>query len=440
MQPRLTTRPRLVRPALLALASAVAAAPLRAHPGVPPVPHDLWTAWTRDPLILLALALPAALYAVGHRRLRERLGPDRGVSARETAAFWAGWGTLVVALASPLHAVGSALFTAHMAQHELLVGVAAPLLVLGRPAIVAIWALPPSWRRRVRVVTGPARVRRLWRVVTGAGVATVIHAVAIWAWHLPALYRLSLRSELAHGLQHASFTGTALLFWWAVLAPRARAARAGAGVAWLFVTTMHTIALGTLIALSSRLWVPDYAATSAAWGLMPLEDQQLAGLLMWVPGSVSYLVAALALFASWMATSDQRVRRRRLVAGALPAFLVAALGLGACHPDDSRLSPDQASALTRGGDPARGRQLIAAYGCGNCHTVPGVPGADALVGPELTNTGRRVYIAGVLTNTPDNLVKWIQHPKQVDSLTVMPELGVKEQEARDIAAYIYSLP
>ena len=440
MQSRLTTRraASLVA-ASLAAASLLAAPPLHAHDGAPLAPHDAWTAWTRDPLILLTLLAPALLYAIGRRRLRRRAGAGHGISTREAAAFWAGWAALVVALASPLHAMGSALFTAHMAQHELLVAVAAPLLVLGRPAIAFVWALPPAWRRRVRVVTGPAAARRAWRVLTGAGVATLVHAVALWTWHLPALYRLSLRSELAHGVQHAMFGGTALLFWWALLAPRARRERAGAGVAWLFVTTMHTVALGTLIALSSRLWVPEYGATTAAWGLMPLDDQQLAGVLRWGPGSVSYLVAALALFASWMAASDARVRRRQL-AGALPVVaLLLVLGAAGCHPDDSRLTPDQASQLTRGGDPERGRRLMAAYGCGNCHTVPGLDGADAMVGPELTNTARRVYIAGVLPNTPDNLMRWIQHPKLVDSLTAMPELGVKEGEARDMAAYIYSL-
>jgi cytochrome c oxidase assembly factor CtaG/cytochrome c2 len=443
MQPRLIPRVAIrlaTRLVTVAAGLAAIAGPHHAHTGAPPAPHDLWSAWTRDPVILLPLLLSAVIYAVGSRRLRRHAGrgrPGRGLSGLEAAAFWTGWTTLAVALASPLHALGSALFSAHMAQHELMVTLAAPLLVLGRPAIVAVWALPRSWRGHVRVVTAPAVARRAWRTLTAAGLATLLHAVALWGWHLPALYRATLRSELAHGLQHTSFLGTALLFWGALLAPRARRAQAGAGVAWLFLTGLHTVALGTLLAISTRLWVPEYAATTAPWGLMPLEDQQLAGLLMWVPGSTSYLVAALWLFSSWLSASDARVRRRRALAGALPVVVIAVLAAG-CHPDDSRVSAADAAAMT-GGDAARGRRLIRTYGCGECHTVPGVPGADALVGPELTHTGRRVYIAGSLPNSPANLVRFIQHPRQVDSLTAMPELGVRDQEARDMAAYIYTL-
>jgi len=104
--------------------------------------------------------------------------------------------------------------------------------------------------------------------------------------------------------------------------------------------------------------------------------------------------------------------------------------------EDSHIAT-QATMLT-GGDPARAPLLIDRYGCGSCHTIPGIAGANATVGPALEGIAGRVYIAGVLTNTPDHLVRWIQDPKAVDPLTAMPVLGVREQEARDIAAYLYS--
>lgn len=99
----------------------------------------------------------------------------------------------------------------------------------------------------------------------------------------------------------------------------------------------------------------------------------------------------------------------------------------------------EAAALTRGGDARRGAALLRRYGCTSCHSVGGVPGASALVGPPLDGVGGRTYVAGVLPNTPDNLVRWIVDPRGVDSLTAMPDVGVTEPHARDIAAYLYTL-
>ena len=189
--------------------------------------------------------------------------------------------------------MGAVLFSAHMAQHELLMAVAAPLLVLGRPVVAGVWALPPAWRRRLGAVARQRAVRGAWHAVAGIGAASVIHGVAVWAWHAPALYQWTLRSDLAHAAQHATFLCTALLFWWAILAPRARRTRPGAGVLALFVTTLHTGALGALLALATRPWYPAYIRTTSAWGLTALEDQQLAGLVMWVPASFAYVAAAL---------------------------------------------------------------------------------------------------------------------------------------------------
>ncbi len=119
----------------------------------------------------------------------------------------------------------------------------------------------------------------------------------------------------------------------------------------------------------------------------------------------------------------------------VPYLLVTLLlPLGACDDAEERA----ANALT-GGDARRGRVAINAHGCGSCHTIPGVRGADAVVGPPLTSMGSRAYVGGVMKNTPDNLVKWIQDPPAVDAKTAMPKLGVNESDARDIASYLYTL-
>jgi len=120
-----------------------------------------------------------------------------------------------------------------------------------------------------------------------------------------------------------------------------------------------------------------------------------------------------------------------------PLLAIVALAmLAACAP---REDVERNAALLTHGDPARGPDLIRRYGCGGCHTIPGVPGANALVGPPLEGIAKRVYIAGVLANTPDNLVKWIQSPREVDPKTAMPDMGVTIRDARDIAGYLYTL-
>lgn len=118
-----------------------------------------------------------------------------------------------------------------------------------------------------------------------------------------------------------------------------------------------------------------------------------------------------------------------MIRAVLALFLVAA-----CHPQDDRT----ARQLT-GGDPSRGKVAIRAYGCGTCHTVPGVRGATGLVGPPLDNIGERVYLAGQLPNTPGNMMRWIREPQSIEHGTAMPDLGVSEKDARDMAAYLYTL-
>jgi cytochrome c1 len=118
------------------------------------------------------------------------------------------------------------------------------------------------------------------------------------------------------------------------------------------------------------------------------------------------------------------------------ALVALVAALAACTNEG--LSAAQARQLT-GGDPAAGRDAIEAYGCGSCHTIAGVDGANSLVGPPLTGIGQRAFIAGVLPNTPSNMVRWIQNPQAVDSLTAMPNMQVTGAQARDIAAYLYTL-
>lgn len=410
-----------------------------AHVGEPLAPHDLASAWSTDPFIVGGLAVTAWVYVRGVRRLWRAAEPGRGVRRREAWCFALGWLTLAIALVSPLHAMGEVLFSAHMVQHELLMVLAAPLLVMGRPLVAFVWALSPRWRRRSGAWAHRDGVRTVWRSITAPVAAWSIHAAALWLWHLPGPYQATLTHGGVHAAQHWSFLGSALLFWWALLGARERSGERGAGVLYLFTTMLHTGILGALLTFSDVLWYPAYYATTGPWGISPIDDQRLGGLIMWIPAGTVYIVAALVILARLLRDSSWSVERQaRAARGALVAiaFGGSALVAGACGPGPSKA--EAAVALT-GGSPERGKEEIRRFGCGSCHEIAGVPGAQGLVGPPLTGIADRAYIAGRLANSPSNLMRWIMIPQGVDSLTAMPNLGVSEQQARDIAAYLYTL-
>jgi cytochrome c oxidase assembly factor CtaG/cytochrome c2 len=402
-------------------------------------PERLWSAWSWEPGVVLPLAISAAVYLLGARALWRSAGTGRGVRPLQTAAFASGWLVLALALVSPLHRLGEALFTAHMVQHELLMALAAPLLVLGPPLVPFVWAIPRTWRRTVGTWTSTHPVQAGWGALTHPVVAWCLHAVAIWLWHLPSLYQASVEHESVHAWQHASFLGTALLFWWTTLRPRNGRLGTPVAVIALFTTALHTSLLGALLAFSGRVWYPIYETSTGPWGLTPLQDQQLAGFVMWIPAGLVYAAAALGLLAGWL-SEPRAVRPLTVMARPLSLLLmlVGAAGLAGCERSGA-LSAQEAARLT-GGDPHRGAEALRRFGCGACHVVPGIPGAEGRVGPPLAGVGGRSYIGGVLTNTPDHMVRWIVNPRAVDSLTAMPNEGVTEGEARDIAAYLYTRP
>jgi cytochrome c oxidase assembly factor CtaG len=263
--------------------------------------------WTFSPLVVPLLAASGASYALGLRRLWSRLGTGGGIRSWEAVCFGAGWLSLWIALVSPLDRLSDILFSAHMAQHEILMVVAAPLLVIGRPFLPVLWSLPAAGREALGGWARRPAARAMWGGMTGPFVVLVVHAAAVWVWHVPALFEAALRSEAVHGLQHLSFFWTAALFWWALV--QGGYGRLGYGVATLFVfaTSVHTSVLGALLTFASVLWYPMYAGRGAAWGVSPLEDQQLAGLYMWVPSGLTFLVLGLALVAAWMGEAERRV-------------------------------------------------------------------------------------------------------------------------------------
>jgi len=178
-----------------------------------------------------------------------------------------------------------------MIEHELVMAVAAPLLVLAKPIGVILWGMPRKIRQILgRGLSGPLP-RTMWSILTIPLVATLLHAMAIWGWHAPVLFDATVSNILVHRLQHVSFFLSGLLFWWSVIWVSSRGT-----AAWhLFVTMMHTSVLGALLAFAPNVLFVAQTRYAGEWGMTPLEDQQLAGIIMWVPGGLIYAGAALLM-------------------------------------------------------------------------------------------------------------------------------------------------
>jgi putative membrane protein len=284
----------------------------------PVAAHDVsgalnsWSAWSYDPWLLAPLYLTGIGFYLGTQRVWHAAGFNHGVQVAQVAAFWAGWLVLALAITSPLHWLGERLFSAHMIEHELMMVVAAPLMAYARINGALLWSLPRGWRPLAGRLVTTGVIGACWRAISHPVTATALHGVALWLWHAPPLYRLVLDNGAAHRLQHVSFFLTAWLFWWVLFngrgVGRSRHIRDGISVACLFVTVLHSGLLGALLTLSLRLWFPQQGLLAADFGLTPLEDQQLAGLLMWIPMGTLYTCAGLLFAYRWLSLSGAAVR------------------------------------------------------------------------------------------------------------------------------------
>jgi putative membrane protein len=269
---------------------ALATTPAFAHAG-----HQHTIRWTLDPVLLVPLGLALLIYLAGWRRLSQRASaPPHGASL-----FLSGWAILTLALVSPLHEAGERSFTMHMIEHELIMLVSTLLLAASNAGGVLAWGLP----RPFRLALGGSwklPLSALWKRLAEPVTATVIQAVVMWAWHAPIPFDRALESSGWHIAQHACFFLSSLLFWWAMLHPPGGRAGYGVSAACLFATSLIGGALGALMSFSTSPWYSDYAAMGMSGiGLDPVTDQQLAGLIMWIPGGVFHGVAALVMFYKW---------------------------------------------------------------------------------------------------------------------------------------------
>ena len=363
-------------PALLLL--ALSAGPAAAHGPVPVQPEALWLSWPLDPWVLVPLAVAHLLYGRGVLRLWAQAGRGRGVSRANVLSFAAGEIALVVALVSPLDALGGTLLTAHMAQHAVLVAVAPPLLLLGRPGAAFAWALPAGRRRRFLGSGAWRWAARLGRVLALPLPAAVLHGLALWLWHAPALFDAALEHPWLHALEHATFFGTALLFWRAVL-DAGPARRIGPALGAAFGTLVHGGLLAALITMAPHPFYGWYAGRSLLWGLDTLDDQQLGGLLMWIPMGTVYLGACLGL--AWRLIEGEERRSSSALATTARSTQEAAAGrlvgfwflLAVLAAPGSVLAQDMATSPPLGGRPEQGGTVLAGAGTKD-DVTPGASG------------------------------------------------------------------
>jgi putative membrane protein len=249
--------------------------------------------------VAVPLLLMVAPFARGAWRLRTCRRP--GIGAGRLVAASVAFTALGLALSDAVHAAGHTLFIAHMAQHLLLVSIAAPALLLADPFAVTLWGLPAPARRAAGRLLAPGRaLRRALAFATRMTVTWPAYVLVLWLWHLPGPYEAALRSGLLHDLEHVLFFGTALLFWWPALSPAPHVGRSphpAARVAYLVLGALQSAALGILLSTRSQALYPAYAAAAPAWGLSPTDDQAWGGVLMWSVGSAVDMAAVLYVVA-----------------------------------------------------------------------------------------------------------------------------------------------
>ena len=246
--------------------------------GAPPVPGQL--TWNLDPVLLFLLVSVPVLYGIGNKG---QAGPDR----IRQSYFYLGWAVLAVALVSPLCSLSIALFSARVAQHMLVTLVAAPLIVLGQPGAAFGSMVPKRFALRL-----PRMRDGVFQLAATAG-----FAVALWTWHLPGPYDATLQSDLIYWTMHVTIFGTALLLWHALFR---RLDCVSSALLVGFGSTVQMSLLSALLTLSPRPLFASHAGTTWPWGLSPLEDQQLGGLIMWVPGGTLFTLIGVLAFGAWL--------------------------------------------------------------------------------------------------------------------------------------------
>jgi putative membrane protein len=254
--------------------------------------------WQFETEVVMGIALAAGLYARGWYRLRRRGRGGRILRPWRAWCFGAGLAALALALLSPIGTFGSLLMFMHMIQHLLLVMIVAPLIWLGAPMLPMLWAFGRPTRRRLGRLMHPTHpVHRFFHFLTRPSIALPIFILVVVVWHYPPLYDAAQGRTITHDLEHASFLAAALLFYWPLIHPTGGKRRMsyGAGILYLFPAKITGFVIGAALSMAQTPWYQTYIAAPRLWGLSALDDQQLAGLIMWIFGGLLYIFPLLLL-------------------------------------------------------------------------------------------------------------------------------------------------
>lgn len=266
-----------------------------------PLVKALLSPWDWRPEIVIVLVTLGALYTLGWVRLRRQSTRRQLATWLRLFSYMSGLAVLALSLLSPIDRLGGQLFFMHMLQHMLSIMIAAPLLLLANPFPFMVWSLPESWRPRVAgLFAGPSGFRRVLAASTRPFIAWLAFLTIYLGWHDSTLYNLALRVDWVHDIQHITFFGAAMLFWWHVIgaAPHIHGKRSGwASIAYLIGVIPPNMAVAVTIAFASNVIYTYYLSAPRIWGFTALEDQMISGAIMWIPGSMMFLLAALIVLA-----------------------------------------------------------------------------------------------------------------------------------------------
>ncbi len=269
----------------------------------------LLLSWAWQPEIILSLGLAAAIHLAGRWRLK-RQGSARLINPWRSVAYLSGLAVLWIALMSPIDVLSGQYFFMHMIQHLLLVMIAPPLLLVGNPMPIMLWGLPGGLRREIgRWLRPDSGFRRIVQALTKPGLVWLYFVAFLVGWHDPRAYNLTLEHELVHDLEHLTFFGTAMLFWWHVIgaAPRIhRRLSRGVRIGYTLSVVPPNALTGISIAFASEPIYTYYTTVPRLGAMTVLEDQMLGGVIMWIQGSMMYIIAALILLAQIVRDEDQK--------------------------------------------------------------------------------------------------------------------------------------
>lgn len=265
---------------------------------------NFWlTQWNWQPSIIVGSIVVIALYLYGVGPLRVKYSLAERVAAWRVISFILGVSIIFISLFSALDKLGDDyLFSVHMVQHLFLTIVGAPLMVLGTPG----WLIKPLLRNRT--------IFKIGKFLTYPAIAFVLYNGDFWLWHLPVLYDIALKNDLIHILEHLSFIVFSVVYWWPVLSNSEELPRLPlvGQILYVFLSGMPAVALGAGLTFADPLYAP-YIYAPRVWGLSPATDQQLGGLLMWIPGSILNIIIISILFIQWMQRQDAKQREQEAI-------------------------------------------------------------------------------------------------------------------------------